>query len=269
MPVGAFVGAVLHQEVDIRRLRTEARAATKRLAVFLQFSAKSNPSERGDALAWATGANFTVIHGEKVLPGEYFETMGAHSFVLCPRGQGHDSFRIFEALLMGSIPIIINHVFAEAYAGLPVVRVESWTDITLPKLAEWWRVLGPQVAALDVELSGDHWWSKVHAAVQSNPEHHPDAVDSSVVLPSLLPMPNVIADYRAPLQFRLPVPGTSLRPPQRSRFLPKSGTISCERKREQNKARVNRETNPSFFPPQFHSKTHNSFVIQQTLSLRT
>ena len=216
-----IVGTVLHQEADIRRLRTEARAVTKILAVFCQFSAKSNPSERGDALAWASGANFTVIHREKVPPGEFIKTMGAHSFVLCPRGQGHDSFRIFEALMMGSIPIIMNHVFADAYAGLPVVRVDSWTDITLPKLAEWWRVLGPQAAALDVELSGDHWWGKVKAAVQSNHEHRPDAVDSSVMLPRLLPMPNVNADYhhQAALKSRSPVPGASLRPPQRSLLL--------------------------------------------------
>jgi len=38
---------------------------------------------------------------------EYAELMGKSSFILCPRGAGHSSMRLFEAMEMGICPIIL------------------------------------------------------------------------------------------------------------------------------------------------------------------
>jgi hypothetical protein len=58
-----------------------------------------------------------------------------YRFVLSPPGKGQDTHRTWEALSVGSVPIVtalspINGV----YAGLPVVQVRSWDAVTPPKL---------------------------------------------------------------------------------------------------------------------------------------
>lgn len=51
-------------------------------------------------------------------------------FVLSPYGQGMDCHRTWEALILGSIPILKSKEFVNMFKDLPVLFVEDWTDIT-------------------------------------------------------------------------------------------------------------------------------------------
>ena len=66
-----------------------------------------------------------------------YETWGAYTqnvFVASPRGNGLDTIRTWEALMLGCIVIIRRlpdaPVMEELYADLPVVIVEQWSDIS-------------------------------------------------------------------------------------------------------------------------------------------
>lgn len=61
---------------------------------------------------------------------EYLEEMARHKFALCPRGAGQDTYRTWEALLVGTIPIVLRSNLNSLYAGLPVLIVDSWSMIT-------------------------------------------------------------------------------------------------------------------------------------------
>ena len=52
------------------------------------------------------------------------------AFVLSPYGNGMDCHRTWEALILGSIPIIKSKEFKEIYSDLPVLNVEDWSEIT-------------------------------------------------------------------------------------------------------------------------------------------
>lgn len=65
---------------------------------------------------------------------EYLFTMQQHKFVLSPVGNGVDSHRTWEALLAGSIPIVESSVRDSMYEGLPVLIVQSWSELSLPLL---------------------------------------------------------------------------------------------------------------------------------------
>jgi len=66
-----------------------------------------------------------------------YETWGAYTqnvFVASPRGNGLDTIRTWEALMLGCIVIVRRlpdaPVIEELYADLPVVIVDRWSDIT-------------------------------------------------------------------------------------------------------------------------------------------
>ena len=70
-------------------------------------------------------------------------------FAASPRGGGAQNHRDWEALLAGAIPIVDHDArLDEMWAGLPVVAVTNWSDVTPQFLeAEWRRVAGQEWAA--------------------------------------------------------------------------------------------------------------------------
>ena len=50
-------------------------------------------------------------------------------FVLSPKGAGLDCHRTWEVLAMGSIPIVLSSSIDDVFKGLPVVIVDSWSEI--------------------------------------------------------------------------------------------------------------------------------------------
>jgi len=63
-----------------------------------------------------------------------WKSMKEYAFVLSPFGNGMDCHRTWEALLCGCIPIVRSCVFDELFAGLPVLIVKNWSDISLDLL---------------------------------------------------------------------------------------------------------------------------------------
>lgn len=65
---------------------------------------------------------------------EYYEEMRRSKFVLCPSGLGWDSYRIWETLYMGTIPVIEHYNRADGwyrtFDGLPVMWVERMENLT-------------------------------------------------------------------------------------------------------------------------------------------
>jgi hypothetical protein len=78
------------------------------------------------------------------------EAWGHHrhfAFVACPHGDEWDSHRAWEALLLGSIPIVRSSALDPLYAGLPVVIVREWAEVTCARLAGWRERLAPLFSA--------------------------------------------------------------------------------------------------------------------------
>ena len=54
-----------------------------------------------------------------------------HKFVLCPRGNGVDTHRLWEALYCGVIPVVIRHRAHDGLEGnLPILFVDSYEQVT-------------------------------------------------------------------------------------------------------------------------------------------
>ena len=62
---------------------------------------------------------------------DYYREAAEARFVLCPSGLGYDTYRLWETLLMGSIPIVESNAgFDRTYSNLPVLVVRNFSDVT-------------------------------------------------------------------------------------------------------------------------------------------
>lgn len=60
---------------------------------------------------------------------EYHREMSNYLFVASPRGNGIDCHRTWEAMLVGSIPIVERHFMYDSYPTLPIVQIDSWNEV--------------------------------------------------------------------------------------------------------------------------------------------
>jgi hypothetical protein len=50
----------------------------------------------------------SAANRNSLAPAEYVETVRGSAFVLCPRGGGTSTFRLFETLMLGRVPVIVS-----------------------------------------------------------------------------------------------------------------------------------------------------------------
>jgi hypothetical protein len=97
-------------------------------------------------------------------------------FSTCPMGEGYDTYRFWESLMVGAIPIVKSHPFykelREKYPGIPFVEVDSWEHIVslLPALTpEYYESLWKKrdLTCLDEDI----WRSQILAMLPTSAEN--------------------------------------------------------------------------------------------------
>lgn len=100
--------------------------------VYLNFSKHTHPI-RHDVYAMFKDKQWVSV-GQQVntMNGRfnYLKEMRNHEFVLCPRGNGVDTHRLWETLYMGSIPIVQNDIVHRGWLDLPIAWVDSFSEVT-------------------------------------------------------------------------------------------------------------------------------------------
>ena len=101
--------------------------------VYMNFDINTYKNERSYCFnlfkdkKWVTnGSNLKTMNGRR----HFLQEIRNHKFVLCPRGNGIDTHRLWETLYMGSIPIVIKEDALIDFNTLPILFIEKWTDIT-------------------------------------------------------------------------------------------------------------------------------------------
>lgn len=87
------------------------------------------------------------------LMGQYLR----HRFVAAPHGNGRTDFRVWEVLMAGAVPVVdYESAHDRLYAGLPIVRVHDWSEVTPAFLEREWQRIQAEVEA------GRLSWTKVY-----------------------------------------------------------------------------------------------------------
>ena len=66
----------------------------------------------------------------------HYESISKYKWTLCPRGAGEDTHRLWEALYLGSIPVVLKSSISALYDGLPVIQLNNWDELSLELLRE-------------------------------------------------------------------------------------------------------------------------------------
>jgi len=134
----------------------------KKSLLYVNFRPETNPLIRvpvWESFGSSAWAGYCTRHAGNVSQEEYVASMAAHRFVLCPRGNGIDTHRMWEALYLGVIPILEKNPALEYFSDLPILlldrleglergfleskyqvmvsRAWNWEKLFMP----WWRQL--------------------------------------------------------------------------------------------------------------------------------
>lgn len=113
----------------------------------------------------------TVQASESTREGRaaFLRGIRAHEFVLCPRGNGEDTHRLWETLYMGRIPIVRRTAAAEDWDGLPIAWIENWKEVTLERLDAWQKDFEKWNPRPDCKLRLSTWTRRIQEAASPQP----------------------------------------------------------------------------------------------------
>lgn len=117
-------------------------------------------------------ANFggTVTNTYGMSQGEYYRSIARSQFVLCPSGLGWDSYRIWETLLLGSIPIVERSPGWDALlADLPVLLVAHFDQVTPELLTNTYAEIISKCDRYALGKLTKQWWVAKINGVLSRP----------------------------------------------------------------------------------------------------
>lgn len=83
----------------------------------------------------------------------HYESISKYKWTLCPRGAGEDTHRLWEALYLGSIPVVLKSPLSVLYEGLPIIQLNNWNELSLKMLEEQ----SVSLPAARTNAYFDHW----------------------------------------------------------------------------------------------------------------
>jgi hypothetical protein len=101
--------------------------------LYMNFNVHTYPVERIPVQRMFKDRDYvTYEEPEPTLEGRerYLLNLQSHIFTLCPRGNGVDTHRIWEAIYMGCIPIVKNNLVHKDWKDLPILWIDEWDCIT-------------------------------------------------------------------------------------------------------------------------------------------
>jgi hypothetical protein len=61
--------------------------------------------------------------------GQYLYQLNTSKYSICPRGYGIDTHRVYESIVMNSIPIVLTSILDPLYNSINCIILDSWDDI--------------------------------------------------------------------------------------------------------------------------------------------
>lgn len=90
----------------------------------------------------------------------YLDDIAHSKFVLSPEGVGLDCYRTWEAMLLGSIPIVKSSALDSIFKDLPVLVVKKWKEVTEEYLEQKYREISSKTYSVE-KLYAQYWLKKI------------------------------------------------------------------------------------------------------------
>ena len=111
----------------ISQIVEAGKSMVKTKLLYSNFSAQTHPSRMEAMMAIKELKDITIESG--VQYEDYLESLGQHKFCICPRGNGIDTHRFWEAQYLDCIPIVLWRDWSSAYSEMPILILDNWAEL--------------------------------------------------------------------------------------------------------------------------------------------
>ena len=102
-------------------------------------------------------------YGEPCEFRQYLSELSRHKFVVSPPGLGPDCYRVWESIMVGSIPIVEHSHMDDMYEGLPVLLISDWKTVTPEFLEEQYEKITSKTYSQE-KLAMEYWIARINRA---------------------------------------------------------------------------------------------------------
>lgn len=122
LPLGIANPRWAHGDQQALKAAMNARIAKTRI-FDATFDVRTNPAVREYCIEQ------TGITPDARLPfRDYLERLASARFCLCPRGNGIDAHRMWEALYLRAVPVVTRSLLTEQHPDLPMLVLGDWSE---------------------------------------------------------------------------------------------------------------------------------------------
>ncbi len=129
----------------------------KEQLLYINFTDNTNFNERGWIKDYFQNKKWASIEKGDLTIDQYINKIKKFSFAICPWGNGVDTHRIWEALSLGTVPIVKKHVTFSNLSGLPILFVDDFKQVNEELLNNFLTKLGKGVDFNLDKLYSDYW----------------------------------------------------------------------------------------------------------------
>lgn len=148
-----------------QRLITQIRDEnnSKKNLVYKNFDIGTNLGERSKCNIITEKNGILLASKTSII--EYWRTLSESMFAISPPGNGIDCHRIWEALYLRSVPVIVYHESFSQFKHLPILFINDWSEVTI----EFLRSKINEFANADFnlpELNISYWYKKIKQDIE-------------------------------------------------------------------------------------------------------
>lgn len=116
----------------------------------------------------------TNSYNVKLSQSRFYDEIARSLFVLAPSGLGFDTYRLWESILLGAIPIVESNAgFDRTYSHLPVLVVSNYSDVTPRMLLKASECFYRNAHRFEYShLVGSYWINMTSKAVETGSIDH-------------------------------------------------------------------------------------------------
>ena len=130
----------LNEDSQLQPMMNANRAVSKVSKLLVNFKLdrpeRTALHNRVKDLSWVHVEPYQKKWESQVALTAHYEALSKYAWTLCPRGAGQDTHRLWEALYLGSIPVVLKSNLSPLYVGLPVIQLDTWDDLSLETLKQ-------------------------------------------------------------------------------------------------------------------------------------
>ncbi|HLB94073.1 MAG TPA: hypothetical protein VJJ81_02400 [Candidatus Babeliales bacterium] len=171
IPIGLANRYWNHGKIEtVQKVQSSLSKMYKKRLVCINFVKWTNDTHRWPAFNFFNNKSYSATFIDKTdknrQPYEtYLTNMAESKFVVSPHGNGLDCHRTWEALLVGSFPIVTSSTLDPLYQGLPVLILKEWSEGTEEFLNQQYEIMLKK--SYDVEKIYFKYWQDLIKNTQS------------------------------------------------------------------------------------------------------